>query len=238
MVLWIITAISLFCLLIRSIIAVAYKRILCDSFDMSKTRTRCIRNMKSTFEEEYYKYSGMDSISIFAQKQVYNIKTCGFRLCTWNSLCILGTVICILLGNSDIIIKYLLDYDMFGRYIKTYTGFRGFNPYIIIYGICAGIIPFSVDFVTGLKRKTDIIKLNICEYFENCMKPYLVNSAKSKPENIIQTAREIDEGMKELMDAMSCKSSDNVDVPYITKHASFNNEEEQVLNDILEEYLG
>lgn len=238
MILWIITAISLFCLLARCIIAVAYKRIECDSFDMSKPRTKCIRRIKNTFEEEYYKYSGMDSISIFAKKQVYNIKTCGFRLDTWNSLCIFGTVLCILFGAWDIILKYFFDYNMFGRYIRIETGYHVINPYTIIYGICAGIIPFSVDFVTGFRKKTEIIKVNISEYLENCLKPYLVCSAECKPENIMETAKEIDEGMKELMEAMSCKSSDNVDVSYIKQKVLLNNEEEQVLNDILQEYLG
>ena len=78
----------------------------------------------------------------------------------------------------------------------------------------------------------------ICANIENSFRVRLETKGNGASVNMIETANRIDDGLKELMTAMQTKPDSNICEENVSSNINLNKDEEKVLSDILEEYLG
>lgn len=226
MILYFMLISGLLILSIKSIIAINYKRLAYSSFNMSKTKVRTLKRIKNAYEEEFYKSQCMNDTDMFTCKHILNIRTLGMRLATWESI----LMFCVLAGLTAGAYKTWIVYSDDGKLVSVAT--------YVLYGIAIALVPVIVDMVFNIKKSIEILHVNLCEYFENSFRVRLEIKGNGAPVNMIETANRIDDGLKELMTAMQTKPDSNICAENVSSNINLNKDEEKVLSDILEEYLG
>ena len=237
-----ISIVCIFSLMVKLIFSFRYQNLINESDQMGETRDRLLINIKQRFESEYEKAFCVNNVSVFVDKYMYNMRILMLRPTTWESLGMFAILFCLLIGSTGSL--YAFSFDL-GR--EEIIGH-------ILEGVIASGILVLVDTLVNVQRKKEPLHVNICDYLENYMKPRLERGEYDYDINqLTRLADEVDEGMLALIKSMDCSSKrkkDESEKQFIFQQSTkeeveetkvgpivLSEDEEQILEDVLKEYL-
>lgn len=234
-------AVCVLSILIKGGLYCYYKKLIKDSRNMANARSSMLKKIKESYECEYNNSRNIENINMFVYKCMFEVRILGMKISTWEAIGILNVLVCAVLGGAAALKAFMEGYD---------------DQYIIMNIMCGFVSGFLIvlsDLAANIQNKVEHLHVNICLYIENEMKPALERKHISNRESVQGVSDEIDAGIVELFRLMN-ESKDNnksraakrelkkpahetgMDKSGI-EHVVGTQEEEEIIKDVIEEYL-
>lgn len=143
--------------LIPIVLSVIYNRSLNASDRMRSTRMVWLKQMKTRFESGYEWDNRIRNVELFVDKNIGRRKWLGIYLKTWEAI-----------GRMMIPLEALLA--VLGAVIAAMYHKEMMNALIyLMYGGLFAVILYGITVFANLKDKRDLLRINLCEYFENTL---------------------------------------------------------------------
>lgn len=143
--------------LIPIVLSVIYNRSLNASDRMRSTRMAWLKQMKTRFESGYEWDNRIRNVELFVDKNIGRRKWLGIYLKTWEAI-----------GRMMIFLEVLLA--VFGAIIAAMYQKETLNAMIyLMYGGLFAVLLYGITVFANLKDKRELLRTNLCEYFENTL---------------------------------------------------------------------
>lgn len=144
--------------LFRFLTGIIYGVLIRASDNMGVSKNKLMKQLKLKFEANYELKLGVHNVDSFVDKYVYRYRFCGIHLYTWENLCGQALVLCMLVGS-----------------ICTGLGIAYAYPKDIVFstlfsGILFSALLITLEGLTNLNAKRQILKVNVIDYLENHLK--------------------------------------------------------------------
>lgn len=107
-------------ILTRMISRHTYKRLLQESKDLALTKNKSLKELRQRAENTYRVNQGLIDSGTWLEHQLYEVKTLGIRLTTWNVMGARWTWVCLLVGGCAAFFSYWYRLDTY--YVVMYGG--------------------------------------------------------------------------------------------------------------------
>lgn len=107
-------------ILTRMISRHTYKRLLQESKDLALTKNKSLKELRQRAENTYRVNQGLIDSGTWLEHQLYEVKTLGIRLTTWNAMGARWTWVCLLVGGCAAFFSYWYRLDTY--YVVMYGG--------------------------------------------------------------------------------------------------------------------
>ena len=202
-----------FAVFIKILLNVYYMMMVRASYDMNNVRMKSLDRIKKRYIEGYDN-SPVKDIDSFVEKHMYDIRVFGLSCGAWDFLDTFIIVCCLIAGVA---LGYL-------AYIRGY-GYRGSIDYVL-YGLFAGVSVIMINVLINIRKKAEHIKINICDYFAN----EYVRPIQPSESDMTDCAGDTPGSIKSISDEIDKKISG---LPGMKGK----NKEDELLNEIIKEYL-
>ena len=211
-------------ILIKGMLSHTYRRLLRAAKDMGHSGHPLMKSLCRKFETCYQLKIGVPNVDIFVEKYLRHYRVLGLHFRTWEGFCNLCMVLAMLASLGGGIAAMAME--------------RGWEA--MLWCISAGVVGVGAilifDCFFGIGGKRDLLRVDMIDYLENVFKPRL--------ENEIFHAPVMEKYQREYFDDAADRSDKVVDFVPKAEDAEkeyrieFTKEEEEVIRDVIREYMG
>jgi len=210
--------------LVKMVLRHTYKRLLRAARDMGHSRHKLMKTLCMKFNTCYQLKIGVPNVSLFVQKYLRHYRVMGIHLKTWEnftSLCIVLVMVSSMGSGIWAMMKELPSGTVF---LQLLTGVLGTGLLLIM------------DYFWNTGNQWDLLVLDMTDYLENICKPRLENET-FHPVDVEQYRKEyFDEEQDVLHKVVNLVPKDKE--PVAASDITFTPEEENVIREVIQEYLG
>ena len=174
--LYVLTGICLMGILTRGLTRSLYKGLLKESTNLTVTKNRTLKELKTRAENAYRVNQGMRDTGAWLEHQLNEMKIMGFTLNGWSGLAMQWTWLCLLAGGTGAFLAYWYRLD---------------TSCMVLYGaggILMAMLTMLFDGVTaGVRREQLMMALQ--DYLENVMYPRMARNQPIDSENSASAVR-------------------------------------------------
>ena len=173
--------------LIQIVLSVIYNRSLNASDRMRNTKIAWLRQMKTRYESGYEWNNRIRNVELFVDKNIGRRKWMGIYLKTWEEL-------------SRMMLPLVLVLSVLGAVCAgTYMEGKTMPLVYLVTGAALILALRGVITLANLKEKQNLLRTNLCDYFENTLQGEAKNRRK---ENLRE--REVYFGLQKQREEMAC----------------------------------
>lgn len=242
MITGVIIGITLLGMVLKLMEEMFYRNILKQSENMQQAKNRFLRQLRQKFENYYHVNMQVHNIDSFVEKQLYRLKVLGLNWCKFNKNILFLGIVDIILGLVGGWLAWHWQLD------------RQYIVDIIAEALIGGLLLFMVACLTDMKYKKEVVQINIVDYLENTLMNRLLYEYREEktvtltseerqmllePEPEGQRGKGKRQGreMEPLYDAaMETGQPRKAEYQQI-RGGKLDREEEQVLEEVLQEYF-
>ncbi len=199
----------------------AYGRLLKETGDMGHSNHKLLKNVVTKFNACYQLKMGIPNVSVFVEKYLRHYRLMGVHLKTWENF----TGVCVVL---------IMAVSMGGSIWAMMGELPG---RIVFLQLFAGVIGTGVllltDYLWNTENQWELLVVDITDYLENMCKPRLENEVFHPVDMQKYRQEYFDEDEQKVVNLVP-KEKDAVTAEDI----SFTPEEERVIREVIQEYLG
>lgn len=211
-------------ILAKGMLSYTYHRLIRAAKDMGHSSHRLMKSLRMKFETCYQLKIGVSNVDIFVEKYLCHYRVFGLHLKTWEAFCNLCMLLSMIGSLASAILAMALELD---RYIV----FSG-----LVVGVLGNGVVLVFDCLYGIANKREMLRVDMLDFLENIYKPRL--------ENETFHAQMMEEYQQEYFDESADKPGKVVNlVPKESEtkkdyQIEFTKEEEEVIRDVIREYMG
>lgn len=222
-----VTGVAILCFIsfvVKLMLRHTYKKMLRAASDIGHSRHRLLKTIRMRFEVCYQLKIGVPNVSLFVEKYMRHHRVFGIHMRAWehvNMLCIILVMVGSM-GNS--IWNMMQGGESTQVFLPLLTGIVG-----------TGLLLF-MDFVWNTEEQWKLLQIDVTDYLENVCKPRL--------ENEIYHPAELQNYQKEYFDEVDkvvnfeAKHMEKNGEQTVVPEFNFTAEEEEVIREVIHEYLG
>lgn len=217
-ILWAMAGVCLCDMMIKILLHSTYKRLLREATDIAHSKHRLMKTLRMKFDTCYQLKIGVPNVGLFVEKYLQHYRIGGISIKAWENI----TNICIVFIMSGSVGKGLW------AMMNQQTGEAIFLP--LLGGVIGTGFLLFLDVVWNTENRFEMLRVDITDYLENICKPRLENETFHPTE-----LREYQEEYFEKDNVVDLKSKQKeIKIPPI----EFSAEEEEVIREVIQEYLG
>ena len=234
--------VALLCVLemaVKGMISHTYRRLLKAAGDMGHSDHRLIKAMRVKFETCYQLKIGVPNVGVFVEKYLRHYRVLGLRIKTWEAFCSQCMLLAMIGSLGGGIWAMIADMGRSVIFANLFSGVLG-NDIILL-----------SDCFFGIHNKWDTLRVDLMDFLENIYKPRLENEA-FHPQRLEEYQREYfaEEWDRQREDpdapgkvvSLIPKETETAPAeeaePAPSLSFEFTKEEEEVLRDVIREYMG
>lgn len=209
--------------LLKGILSHTYRRLIRAAKDMGRSEHRLMKSLRVKFEACYRLKIGVPNVNIFVEKYLRHYRVLGLHLRTWEALCnqcMLLTMMGSLGGGILAMIKGLEQGVIFS---SLFAGILG-NGVILLF-----------DGIYGVHNKRELLRVDMMDFLENIYKPRLENETFHSQMMEEYQHEYFDDDIEKAAKVVNLVPKEELkpEVPI-----EFTKEEEEVIRDVIREYMG
>lgn len=209
-------------IIVKGMISHTYGRLIRAARDMGRSEHRLMKSLRVKFETCYRLKIGVSNVNVFVEKYLRHYRVLGLHLKTWEALC-----------NQCMLIAMM---GSLGGGI--WAIIQGLEQEVIFSSLFAGILGNGVillfDGIYGIHNKRELLRVDMMDFLENIYKPRL--------ENETFHSQMLEEYRQEYFDDEAAKAAKVVNLVPKEEEPEvpieFTKEEEEVIRDVIREYMG
>lgn len=219
-----VAGICLFYFLTKMILRHTYKKLIHAARDMGHSRHKLMKTLRMKFDTCYQLRIGVPNVTLFVEKYLRHYRVLGIHLRTWEnftSLCVVLVMVSSMGGGIWAMMQELPSSLVFLQ---------------LLIGVLGTGMLLLCDYLWNTANQWELLLVDISDYLENVCKPRLENET-FHPVDVEQYQQEyFDEEQEALHKVVSFvpKEKDLV----TAKDIEFTKEEEKVIREVIQEYLG
>lgn len=210
-------------ILVKGVIHRTYCRLGKAAGNIGRSEHRLMKALRVKFDTCYQLKIGVPNVEVFVEKYLRHYRVLGLHIQTWETFCNL----CMLLAM------------MFSLGGGIFTLYLGMEPEVVFLSLGSGIAGIGVtllfDCLFGLSEKRELLRVDILDFLENIYKPRLENETFHSQMMAEYQQEYFDEPERDRK-VVSLNSREEVrpaNVPI-----EFTKEEEEVIREVIREYMG
>lgn len=219
-IVWSIVGICLFDVLAKVMLRHTYQRLLRAAADIGRSEHRLMKMLRMKFDTCYQLKIGVPNVSLFVEKYLRHYRVLGIPMKSWESI----TNLCIVLVMSASVGNGLL------AMMQQQSGEQVFFP--LLAGVIGTSFLLLVDVLWNMENCFEMLRVDITDYLENICKPRLENET-FHPAEVKQYQEEYFEEPDKVVNLKAKKKED-----LVASSIQFTEEEEEVIREVIHEYLG
>lgn len=211
-------------ILMKGMLSHTYKRLIHAASDMGRSDHKLMKTLRMKFDTCYKLKIGVTDVDVFIEKYLQHYRALGLRLRTWESvsnLCMLLSMIC---GLGGAVCAMGFGLDRWLVFVSLFAGVFG-NGLILVF-----------DCLYEIPNKRNLLRVDMLDFLENVYKPRL--------ENETFHAQMVEQYQKEYFQDDPERTDKVVNLPardplkQKEPVLEFTEEEEEVILDVIREYMG
>lgn len=213
-------------ILIKGMLSHTYKRLLKAAEDMGHSEHRLMKSLRMKFETCYKLKIGVPNVEIFVEKYLRHYQLLGLRLKTWEVFCNQCMLLAMIGSLGFGIWAMILDLD----------------PKIIFSSLFAGVLGNGIillfDGMFAISGKRELLRIDMMDYLENVLKPRLENETfhSQMLEEYQQEYFDFDKEEEQPAKVVNLIPKEEEKMPEVS--IDFTKEEEEIIREVIREYLG
>lgn len=218
-----VAAICLLEVLVKGMIHRTYCRLEKAAGNIGRSEHRLMKALRVKFDTCYQLKIGVPNVEVFVEKYLRHYRVFGLHIRTWESFCSLCMLLAMLLSLGGGIFTLYLGMDQEVVFLSLGCGIAGL-----------GLILFF-DCLFGVNQRRELLRIDILDFLENIYKPRL--------ENETFHSQMMEEYQQEYFDepgnggkVVSLNSREDTKEPEYA--IEFTKEEEEVIREVIREYMG
>lgn len=210
-------------ILAKGMLSHTYGRLIKAARDMGRSEHRLMKTLRVKFEACYKLKIGVPNVEIFVEKYLRHYRVLGLHLKTWEAFC-----------NQCMLLAMM---GSLGGGI--WAMIQGMNQAVIFSGLFAGILGngciLLFDGMYGVHNKRELLRVDMMDFLENIYKPRLENETfhSQMLEEYQQEYFDEERKMAKVVSLVSKEEEPRAEIPI-----EFTKEEEEVIRDVIREYMG
>jgi hypothetical protein len=219
-----VAALCLLEILIRGMLHHTYRRLLKAAQNMGQTNHKLMKKMRNKFAANYELKLGISNVKTFVDKYMRHYRVFGLHLSTWEAACNLCMLVSMLAGlGGGIFMMYL-----------------GMEQTVLLASLSSGILGNGIvllaDCLYGVGSMREMLQADMMDFLENTYKPRLENEA-FHPGRMAEYRQEyFEEPVETKGNVVRLKGRENETPMDYT--VEFTKEEEEVIWEVIREYMG
>lgn len=210
--------------LVKMIVRHTYKKLIRASRDMGHSRNRLMKTLRMKFDTCYQLKIGVPNVPLFVEKYLRHYRVLGVHLKTWEnftSLCVIFVMVSSM-GSGIWAMMHELPSSIV--FLQLLSGVLGTGFLLLC------------DYLWNTVNQWDTLVVDITDYLENICKPRLENET-FHPVDVEKYRKEyFEEGQEALNKVVNLVPKEKD--PVTMKEIEFTPEEEDVIREVIQEYLG
>lgn len=207
----------------KIVICGTYRRLLRAAAAMGQSDHRLIKTIRNRFDTCYQLKIGVPNVEIFVEKYLHHYRVLGLHLQTWESFGSLCMLLVMLVSLSGGILSMFL----------------GMDALVVFSGLGCGIVGDGIlllsDCLLGIENKHELLRIDMMDFLENVCKPRLENET-FHPQMLTEYRQQYFDAPKRENKAVSRDREQEHGGEVLS--ALITKEEEEVLLDVIREYMG
>lgn len=219
-------AVAALCLLeiiIKGMVHRTYCRLEKAAGNIGKSKHRLMKSLRVKFDTCYQLKIGVPNVEIFVEKYLRHYRVFGLHLLTWENVCNLCMLLTMLISLGGGI----------------FTLYLGMTPEVVFISLGCGIAGNGVillfDCLYGVNNKRELLRVDILDFLENIYKPRLENETFHS-QMLEEYQQEYFEETGRDSKVVSLNGREEGKFPEYP--IEFTKEEEEVIRDVIREYMG
>lgn len=215
-----------FCLLeilVKGMLHRTYCRLTKAASNMGQSEHRLMKSLRVKFDTCYQLKIGVPNVEIFVEKYLRHYRVLGLYIQTWEAFCNLCMLLAMLVSLGGGI----------------FTMFLGIEETVVFAGLGSGIagngIILLFDCLYGVSNKRELLRIDMMDFLENIYKPRLENETFHSQMLTEYQQEYFDEADRDGK-VVSLNSRENTKTP--DYQVEFTKEEEEVIREVIREYMG
>ena len=214
----------LFSLCIKIMLNHTYNRLLRAADDLGHSNHRLMKTLCMRFETCYQLKIGVPNVSLFVEKYLRHYRILGIHIKAWEHIHML-CIILVMAGSMGNSIWNMMQ----GREARMV-----FLP--LLTGITGTGILFVLDFLFNIESKWQMLKVDVTDYLENICKPRMENETFHPAE--LHEYQEKYFSDEDKVVHFEAKTGEESKMKRESPDITFTKEEEEVIREVIHEYLG
>lgn len=223
----IVYGVVLLCLLeiiAKGMLSHTYKRLMNAAKDMGHSEHRLMKSLRVKFETCYKLKIGVSNVDIFVEKYLRHYRVMGLHLKTWEAFC-----------NQCMLLAMI---GSLGGGI--WAMIQGLNQRVIFLSLFAGILGNGIillfDGLYGVQNKRELLRIDMMDFLENIYKPRLENETFHSQMMEEYQQEYFDKDADKIAKVVNLVPREEEQDPELS--IDFTKEEEEVIRDVIREYMG
>lgn len=221
-----IAAVCLVSMLVKCLIRHKYRAMLREVQDMGHSKHKLVKSMVMKFDACYKLKMGVPNVSLFVKKYLWHYRMMGLYMKTWEN--INGFCLVIVMAGS--------------MASGTFAMMQGMPAAIVFLQLLAGVFAAGVllltEYIANTSNLFDMLQVDITDYLENICKPRLENEL-FHAEHLSEYQREyFDETSEQKVVDLDFSKKKTEPKKLTSEDLTFTKEEESVIREVIQEYLG
>lgn len=243
---------ALFCvmeILSRGMLSHTYRRLIRAAEDMGRSDHRLMKSLRMKFDTFYRLKIGVADVNIFVERYLQHYRVLGLRLRTWESVGNLCMLLSMITGLGGAVCAMAMELDRTAVFSSLFAGIFG-NGLILAF-----------DCLYEIQNKRELLRIDMMDFLANIYKPRLENET-FHAQMVEEYQKEYFEGDDQNTDRKSSgrtnvgkttpnrTTHDRANTDKVVKLLSrgqekrselpieFTAEEEEVIMDVIREYMG
>lgn len=216
---WSIIGVCLIDVIVKFMLRHTYHRLLRAAEDMGRSKHRLMKTLRMKFDACYQLNIGVPNVSLFVEKYLRHYRVLGIPMKSWENI----TNICIVLvmsasvGSGLWAMMQQADESVF---------------FSLLVGVVGTGFLLLVDVIGNAESRFELLRVDITDYLENICKPRLENDT-FHPVEVKENREECFEESDNVVKLNAKKAEEQ-----IASSIQFTEEEEEVIREVIQEYLG
>lgn len=208
----------------KGMLSHTYKRLMNAAKDMGHSEHRLMKSLRVKFETCYKLKIGVSNVDIFVEKYLRHYRVMGLHLKTWEAFC-----------NQCMLLAMI---GSLGGGI--WAMIQGLNQRVIFLSLFAGILGNGIillfDGLYGVQNKRELLRIDMMDFLENIYKPRLENETFHSQMMEEYQQEYFDKDADKIAKVVNLVPREEEQGPELS--IDFTKEEEEVIRDVIREYMG
>lgn len=217
-------SICLFYLFAKLILRHTYTKLIKEARDMGHSKHKLMKTLRMKFDTCYQLRIGVPNVTLFVEKYLRHYHVLGIHLKSWEnftSLC----VVLVMVGSMGGGIWAMM---------------QNLPSDLVFFQLLAGVLGTGIlllfDYLWNTANQWELLLVDISDYLENVCKPRLENET-FHPVDVEQYQNEYFDDEREALHKVVSFAPKNKDL-VTAKDIEFTKEEEEVIREVIQEYMG
>lgn len=219
-----VAGVCLISLCVKLMLRHTYKRLLKAASDLGHSKHRLMKTLCMKFETCYQLKIGVPNVALFVEKYLRHYRVFGVHMKTWEHVHMLCVILVMVGSMGNSIWNMMQGNESTQVFLPLLTGIIG-----------TGLL-FVLDFVCNTENQWNMLQVDITDYLENICKPRMENET-FHPAELQEYQREYFSDEDKVV-SFESKNSEASAGKKILPDITFTEEEEEVIREVIHEYLG